>query len=341
MVHGGGQRHRTGQERLHLVGAEAVVLQPERQIEHVFIGRARMGGNEVRNQILLLARFLRKFLEQFLESLVSAQAGLHHLGKRPALGVFRGDLEITADVVGDQFAHVGRIADGQVVAHPGRDQDFLDARLFPRLAVQLDQRRMIGVHVDANVRVDAGQLATVLLDVARLAGQPVHVGGRPAEVGNDSGEARCLVANLLDLAQDRGFRTGLNDAAFVFGDRAEGATAEAAAHDVDREANHFPGRDAGVAIARMRRAGVGQIEHGVEFRGSQRNRRRVQPQVAVAVALNQGASVARVGLQMQQAGSVRVQHGVRFDLFVTRQADDGLGAVMTNGARVEAQRFRR
>jgi hypothetical protein len=53
---------------------------------------------------------------------------------------------------------------------------------------------------------------------------------------------------------------------FVLGDRAEGAAAEAAAHDVDREADHLPGRDLRVAIARVRRAGVGQAEDVVHLR---------------------------------------------------------------------------
>ena len=41
------------------------------------------------------------------------------------------------------------------------------------------------------------------LDLGALAGQPVHVGGRAADVGDDAGEARGLVADALDLAQDR------------------------------------------------------------------------------------------------------------------------------------------
>ena len=48
--------------------------------------------------------------------------------ERPSFGVLRGDLEITADVMGDQLAHVSRIAHRQIVAHPRRDQHFLDAR---------------------------------------------------------------------------------------------------------------------------------------------------------------------------------------------------------------------
>ena len=57
VVHRGRGGHRRGQEGLHLVGAKAVLLQPQREFEHVAIGRAGMRGDEVGNQVLLLARF--------------------------------------------------------------------------------------------------------------------------------------------------------------------------------------------------------------------------------------------------------------------------------------------
>jgi hypothetical protein len=131
-----------------------------------------------------------------------------------------------------------------------------------------------------------------VFDFLVLAGQAVHIRGRAAEVGNDAGEALGLVADVLDLAQDRRLGTALDDAAFVLGDRAEGAAAEAAAHDVDREADHFPRRDIGIAVARVRRAGVGHVVDVVHLVHGQRQRRRVHPHVAVAVRLHQRARIA-------------------------------------------------
>ena len=65
-------------------------------------------------------------------------------------------------------------------------------------------------------------------------------------------KARRLVADLVSISlQDRAlFRAVLDDAALVLGDRAERAAAETAAHDGDREPDHLPRRDLGVAIAR-------------------------------------------------------------------------------------------
>src|SRR5690606_19179070 len=110
------------------------------------------------------------------------------------------------------------------------DEDLLHARQLARLAVQLDQRAVVGIEVLADAGEHAGRLATVLLDVVALAAQAVHVGGRAAQVRDHAGEAAHFL-HLLDLVEDRFVGTALDDAPLVLGDGAEGAAAEAAAHD--------------------------------------------------------------------------------------------------------------
>ncbi len=78
-----------------------------------------MRGDEVRNQVLLLAGLARKLVEQRLEPVVAADARLHHLRQRPVLGVLGRDLEVAADVMGHQFLDVGRRLDREVVAQAG------------------------------------------------------------------------------------------------------------------------------------------------------------------------------------------------------------------------------
>src|ERR1700686_5131063 len=113
---------------------------------------------------------------------------------------------------------------------------------------------MVGVEIRAYARIDAGRPATGAFDLAALAGQAVHVGGRAAEIGDHAGESRHLITDLFDLAQHRVFRAALDDAALVLGDRAEGAAAEAAALDCYRETNHLVGGNIGVAVERVRAA---------------------------------------------------------------------------------------
>ena len=99
MVHRGRGRHRRRQEGLDLIGAEAVALQPERQLQHVLVGGAGVGGDEVRDQVLLLAGLPRVAVEQLLESIVGADPGFIIFESGPVLDVLGRDLQIAADMV--------------------------------------------------------------------------------------------------------------------------------------------------------------------------------------------------------------------------------------------------
>jgi hypothetical protein len=63
VIHRRGNRHRRRQKRLHLIETKTVALEPQRQIEHVLVGRSGMRGDEVRDQVLFLARLFRELLE--------------------------------------------------------------------------------------------------------------------------------------------------------------------------------------------------------------------------------------------------------------------------------------
>ncbi|AIJ47165.1 hypothetical protein O987_15270 [Comamonas testosteroni TK102] len=331
VVHGRSRGHGAGIEGLHLVGAEAVLLEPDGQIHHVFIAGARVGGDEIGNQELLLAGLFAELLEQLLELVIAADARLHHLGQRALLGVLGGDLQIAAHMVLDQFLDVLGRLHGQVVAQTRADQDLLDAGQLARAAVDLDQRPVVGMQVLANAGEDAAGLAAGGLDLRTLAAQAIHIGRGPAQVGDGAGKALDLVADLLELLDDGIFRAALDDAALVLGDGAEGAATEAAAHDVHRSANHLPGRNLGcalvaaafVGIDRMRAAGIGKTENPVHLGRGQRNGRRVHPHIArrgsLAMGLDQRTGIAGVGLQMQNAIGVGVQNRIALDLFVAGQ----------------------
>ena len=151
------------------------------------------------------------------------------------------------------------------------------------------------------------------------------------------------VAHGLDLAQDRRLGPVLDHPPLVLGDRAEGAAAEAAAHDRHREADHLVGRDLRVAVAGVRLARVGQLVDAIHLRRRQRQRRRVQPDVTVAVPLDQRARVPRVRLDVQDARRVRVQHRIGRDGVEVGHAHDrarAVGARPQAGARHEAGRRR-
>ncbi|CNU24713.1 Uncharacterised protein [Salmonella enterica subsp. enterica serovar Bovismorbificans] len=59
VIHGGRIRQRRRVEVLHLIQTEAVALEPQRQIHHILVPRARMRGDKIRDQILLFSGLFR------------------------------------------------------------------------------------------------------------------------------------------------------------------------------------------------------------------------------------------------------------------------------------------
>ena len=334
MVHRRSQRHRRRQEGLHLIKAKAVALEPQRKIEHVGKRRPRMGGDEVGDEVLLLASLTREFLEQRFELLVARYRRLHHVRQRAGFGVFRRDFEVAADVMRHQFLDVFRRANGKVITQPGADQDPLDPRHRPRLAVKRRQWRVIGIEVVTNLGENAGKAAARGFNAFFLAGQAVHIRRRPAKVGNDAGEPRRFVTNFLDFVQYGSFRAALDNAPLMFGDRAEGATAKTATHDADRKTDHLVGRDFGFAVGRMRSALVRQAIDMIHFRRTERNGRRIDPDITacspVTVRLHQRTGVTRIRFEMQRARGMGIEHRVSLHLLIGWQADDGMRTLGTD-----------
>jgi hypothetical protein len=77
----------------------------------------------------------------------------------------------------------------------------------------------------------------------------------------------------------------------------------------------------------MRHARERQLVHVIHVARGQRNGRRVQPHVEVAVALHQRARIAGVALEMQDAIGVRVQHRIGRHRLERRHADHAAFAV--------------
>src|SRR6185312_5332964 len=102
---------------------------------------------------------------------------------------------------------------------------------------QANERRVVGIEVGTDGGKDARRPPAGALDLTALAGEPVHVGRRAAQIGDHPREPRGVIANLLDLADHGILGAALDDPALVLGDGAEGAAAETAALDGHGEAN--------------------------------------------------------------------------------------------------------
>ncbi len=228
---------------MHLIQSEAVFLQPQRQVHHIFIFSTRMCGDEIRDQILLFTGLFRVSIKQFFEALIAAHTRFHHFRKRPFLSMLWCDFQITAHMVAGQLFDITRIFYCQIVANAGGDQDLFDPFQITGSTVQRDRRLMVGIHVRANLRIHTRRPAAGLFSPRGLAAQHIHIRGRPAKIRNNTGKTRDFIANLFDFTNNRVFRATLNNAPFMLRNRAEGATAITAAHDIDRKTNHVIGRD--------------------------------------------------------------------------------------------------
>ena len=237
--------------------------------------------------------------------------------------MFRGNLQITANVMGRQLFDIARIFYGDVITHTRGNQDLFNAFQIARTAIEVDRRFMVSVHVRTNIRINARQTTAGLLSAWRFAAQHIHVGSRPTEIGNHARKTWNSVADRFDLINNRIFGTALNNAPFVLGNRTERAAAKAATHNVDRETNHFVSRNSGITVSRMRHALVRQRKDAIHLFGRKRNSRRVDPYIAVAMFLHQCAGAAWVSFVVQNARSMGVQHFIALHFLERRQQHVG------------------
>ena len=197
----------------------------------------------------------------------------------------------------------------------------------------MNQRAVVCVEILTNIRVDATRLTAGRFNLWTLATNTVHVGGWATQVGNHSGKARHLVANVFNLANHGIFTTALDDSPFVLRDRAERTATKTASHDVHTKADHLPGRNLSgpvvaavfICINRMRAAGIRKIKHQIHFSSRQRDRWWRDPNVAscasLTVSLHNSSCISWVGLEMQHTVCMCIQYRIRLDLLVGGQTN--------------------
>ncbi len=86
----------------------------------------------------------------------------------------------------------------------------------------------------------------------------------------------------------------------------------------------------------MGAAAVGQLVDAVELGGGQRDRRRIEPDIAIAVGLDHCTRVPRIGLQMEDTRGMGVEHRVFADLCERGQTHHRAGPIRALRARLES-----
>ena len=156
---------------------------------------------------------------------------------------------------------------------------------------------MVGAEQFADRRMDARQAFALRLDFGPAATHLVHVGRRAADVADRSLEFGILTELLDFLGEDRLLRPRLDDPTLMSRDRAEGAAAEAAAHDRNGVLDHLERGDR-LGVARMRPARVRQIVDAVHVGFGQRQAGRRDDDGLAIVILHQRLGVQRVRVRV-------------------------------------------
>lgn len=160
VVHRGRRGHWGGQKGLDLICLEIILLEPERELEHVLDPSAWVCRDKIGDQVLLLPRFSGVLIEELLKAIIRPHTRLHHLRERSLRERFRGDLEVASRVMLNELAHVLRSLDSEVVAHSRSDEYLLDSLDGSGLTIQAYERGLIRVEVGTNPWENTGWAAT-------------------------------------------------------------------------------------------------------------------------------------------------------------------------------------
>ena len=127
-----------GMKSCTLSGFSPCRFRYKRQVDHRRQVAARMAGDEIGHEILLLSRRGRLAAKLPGEGLELFDRRLLHPPQHFGIGMFGGDLQQPARVMPGQLADVRRAAQGQVHADARGHQHLLHARLPPRRLQQFE-----------------------------------------------------------------------------------------------------------------------------------------------------------------------------------------------------------
>ena len=298
VVHTGGQGAGGGVEVLNLLGLTAGAVEPLGQPHRVVQSAARVRGDEVGHQVLLLAVLPVESLVLLPELLIDLHMGLSHVIQHPVDTVLRGHLELAGHVIFHQLGEELPVPVLHQVVEPdaGADEHLFDAGDGPDLPQQLEVVGLVGVQVGAGLGGQAGPVpAHARLELLLTGGMP-EIGGGPAHVVDVALKAGVL-HQALRLPQHALVAPGGDGPPLVEGQGAEVAGPKAAPVMDDGEADLLDGGHAPHGVVHgMGLSHIGQLEHGVQLGGGQGHGGGIGNEQPVPVLLQDGLPPHRVVL---------------------------------------------
>ena len=285
--HTGGQGAGGGVEVLHLLRHMSLLVQPFSQLHRVLQGTARVGGDQVGHQVLVLAVPAVELKILLPELLIDLDVGLAHIVQGVGHTVLRGHLQLSGDVVLDQVGEkfAAGVLHQEVETDARTDEHLFDPGDGPQLPQQHHIVGVIGVQVGTGLGGQTGPVFAHPVLELLLAGGAAEGGGRAAHVVDIALEAR-VMGQGGHLPDDALVAAAGDGPPLVEGQGAEVARPEAAPVMGDREAHLLDGRDAPhLVVHRVGLPDIGQLGHSVHLRCGQGGGRGIDNQESISVLL--------------------------------------------------------
>ena len=210
-----------------------------------------MRAHQIGHKILLAAQFFVDAGIPLAELLVHLEGRLAHVVQGVVAHVLRRDLQLTGDVVLDQFAEERIVLFGHhvVVAQTGAHEHFLHALDAAQLTQQFEVIRVVGLDVLTGGGEQAALVLAAAVFLLLFAGRKAEIRGRAADIvdialeSGHLGDLFCFLDHALVAAH-------LNVASLMERERAEVARAETAAVVDDGELHLLNGRYAAERLIR-------------------------------------------------------------------------------------------
>ena len=178
----------------------------------------------------------------------------------------------------------------KIVAHTTADETLFHTRQRIDSMVDVEQTGEIRVEVGTDLWIDARRSLAVLARFLVASAHAIHVGRRTAEI-RDIAFKTVHGNDLTGFAEDALLGTAGDELALMGRDGAEGAAAETAAMEIDRELDHLVGRYCLALVFGMRQTRVGQVISLVHLFRCQRRIGRIDDSELAVDSLQQSLGV--------------------------------------------------
>ena len=332
--HAGRQGAGGGIEVLHLLRHVSLPVEPLRQLDRILQGAAGVGGDEVGDQVLVLAVAAVELEVLLPELFIDLDVWLTHIVQGVGGAVLGRHLQLAGDVVLDQVGEelAAGVLHQKIEPDAGPDEDLFYLGELPQLAQEHHIVSVVGVQVGAGLRRQTGPVPAHTVLELFLAGGTAEGGRGAAHVvdialeAGVAGEGLCLPENRLVAA-------GGDGAPLVKGQGAEAARPKAPSVVGDGEAHLLDGGNL-LPIHGVNLPDIGQVVQGIQCLPAQWTGRWIHHQHPALTGLQHGAPPDGIVLVVLDLGGSGVGRLVGAHLLIGGTGHRMKAAALSGGCNV-------